>query len=582
MILRYYGAEVPISEIHDALGVDRDGGSAFSVVQAARKYGLTAEGVALDFNVIGALPTPCVLHWRGRHFIVLEHFDRRRAWVIDPEVGRRKITLDQLRSGFSGTAIVLERGPTFSPHKEQGSVFTPNGAAVRKVAAPLLGVVTTSVILLLSGLALLLRTSRALGDGVLIGKNQPREITIYAICACAAWGLAVWISGRMRAALIASVSSQIARVLALRLISLPLAFFQRRSRIDLTTRLSELGNSARHAVDLLAHSLDLLLAAACLVGLAIDDAYAALIIAAVTAVQVGLRVWVNRLRSRLQTHERTSVASDYLRNSLEGIWTVKAAGAEDDVVRQWQIYVDADLGASQTLEVQAAAADTAEGLIEWAGLMALVIAVTLRTAARQLTLGEMLLIVATAHLCFVTTRRFLASGHGLSRVLQHAQQTNDVLTAKPEQDRRPAIKLEAPIRQIELVNVSYRHGTNGDFVLRDVNLTIRVGETIAIVGRSGSGKSTLLHILLGLYTPTTGKVLIDGMDLSAVDLRSFRRHQVGAALQNATLIDAAILDNVRMGNLELTVKEVADACRIAEIADYIEHMPLAGCGKRCD
>jgi ABC-type multidrug transport system fused ATPase/permease subunit len=107
-----------------------------------------------------------------------------------------------------------------------------------------------------------------------------------------------------------------------------------------------------------------------------------------------------------------------------------------------------------------------------------------------------------------------------------------------------------------------------------VSLVIRPGERIAVVGPSGSGKSTLLHLLLGFVTPTSGRVLVDGVDLREVDLEGWRR-QLAWVPQHPRLPAATVVDNVRLGAPEATDGEVAAAARAAS-AGALLGVPVAG------
>src|SRR5207237_5745697 len=127
----------------------------------------------------------------------------------------------------------------------------------------------------------------------------------------------------------------------------------------------------------------------------------------------------------------------------------------------------------------------------------------------------------------------LASLAGTAQQLQmvggHLDRIADVLEAKVEQN--PAEVRTAPrlTGQIEAQQVGFRYDANSPWVLRDISLSIRPGQKVALVGRSGSGKSTLAKVLLGLYAPVEGHVLYDNMPLHELNLRSLRS-QLGVVM----------------------------------------------------
>ena len=110
------------------------------------------------------------------------------------------------------------------------------------------------------------------------------------------------------------------------------------------------------------------------------------------------------------------------------------------------------------------------------------------------------------------------------------------------------------------------------FVLKQINLLIPEGKTTAIVGGSGSGKSTLLKLLLRLYQPSFGDILIGNMNISNLSLREWR-NQCGVVLQDGKIFNDTILNNIVLDDEEIDFQKLKEAVRIAHIASEIEQMP---------
>jgi ABC-type bacteriocin/lantibiotic exporter with double-glycine peptidase domain len=123
----------------------------------------------------------------------------------------------------------------------------------------------------------------------------------------------------------------------------------------------------------------------------------------------------------------------------------------------------------------------------------------------------------------------------------------------------------------EHVHFSYLPGIE---VLHDINLHVQAGETIALVGRSGAGKTTIANLLMRFYSPDSGRVTIDGLDLQDVKIECLRR-QFGVILQDDSLFSGTIEDNLKFGLLrKVTFEEMVEAARNANILDYIQSQPL--------
>ncbi|WP_189095702.1 NHLP bacteriocin export ABC transporter permease/ATPase subunit [Streptomyces kronopolitis] len=151
------------------------------------------------------------------------------------------------------------------------------------------------------------------------------------------------------------------------------------------------------------------------------------------------------------------------------------------------------------------------------------------------------------------------------------EQVKPVLDEKPEV-RGASAQPGALTGAIEAKKLSFRYTDDGPLVLDDVSLRVRPGEFVAVVGPSGCGKSTLLRLLIGFDKPTSGSVLYDGQDLSALDQAAVRR-QCGVVLQNAQPLTGSILDCI-CGAEAFTQEEAWAAAEMAGLAEDIKRMPM--------
>lgn len=126
---------------------------------------------------------------------------------------------------------------------------------------------------------------------------------------------------------------------------------------------------------------------------------------------------------------------------------------------------------------------------------------------------------------------------------------------------------------IELNNVYFRYNEGMPYVVNGINLKIRSGEYIAIVGKTGCGKSTLMRLLLGFEKPEKGAIYYDGKDMSRIDLRSLRR-KIGAVTQDGGLFQGDIYSNIVISAPQLTIDDAWAAAETAGIADDIREMPM--------
>nr|WP_296750112.1 lipid A export permease/ATP-binding protein MsbA [Thioalkalivibrio sp.] len=161
----------------------------------------------------------------------------------------------------------------------------------------------------------------------------------------------------------------------------------------------------------------------------------------------------------------------------------------------------------------------------------------------------------------VTLQRGIAAGQNIFAVLDEVPERDAGHT--PMERARGALRLE---------NVSFRYEPGGPDVLRDVDLDIQPGESVALVGRSGSGKTTLVNLLPRFFHPTRGRILLDGHDIEDLRLRDLRR-QIAYVGQDVTLFADTIAANIAYGRVESTEDEVREAAAAAHALEFIERLP---------
>ena len=161
----------------------------------------------------------------------------------------------------------------------------------------------------------------------------------------------------------------------------------------------------------------------------------------------------------------------------------------------------------------------------------------------------------------------------ISMSMASIRRISEVLNEKPDL-RDPAEPIsEVPDGRIDFdhVSFSYKHGS-GEAVLSDIDLHIKSGETIGVIGGTGSGKSSLVNLICRLYDVDKGAVRVGGIDVRNYDMEALR-NQVAVVLQKNTLFSGTILDNLRWGNPDATEEECVEACRAACADEFVDRMP---------
>ncbi|SCA89332.1 ABC transporter ATP-binding protein [Streptococcus macedonicus] len=161
----------------------------------------------------------------------------------------------------------------------------------------------------------------------------------------------------------------------------------------------------------------------------------------------------------------------------------------------------------------------------------------------------------------------------ISMSMASAERISEVLNEKADivNPENPLMEVSDGSITFDHVHFSYKHG-GGEEVLSDINLSVKSGEIIGIIGGTGSGKTSFVNLIPRLYDVDSGSIKVGGRDVHEYDLK-FLRDQVAVVLQKNVLFSGTILDNLRWGNENATDEECMEACRQACADEFIERFP---------
>ncbi len=579
MVLSFLGRHTTLLEVNDLIGGAGSAGvGAVSLIEAAERVGLRGRGVSLDIDHLTYLPAGSILYWQFNHFVVFRRMTRHGAEIVDPSGGPRVIPLAELRTAFTGVALVFERGEGFVPR-------APGEGRLRWYVAQLLGqrhvlgrIFVVSILLRLFGLVTPLIT------GVLVDRVIGRGDHDLLLVICVGTGgllLFQMLSTLIRAHLMLQLRTNFDTRLTLGFVDhmsrLPVSFFLRRSAGDLMARVNNnaairelLTNNTFSAI------IDGLLVLSYLVMLLVLAPAFGLVVVLLGGLQI-LMFLVTRAPTRAymtRALEAQARSQAYLVQLLGGMTTLKAAAAEQRAVDHWaNLYVD-ELNVSLARGRLQAMIDAISGTLAAASPIIILVVGALSVMNGSMTLGAMFAINSLALGFLGPLGSLVASTLQLQQLGSYMDRIDDVLQQAPEQAPGTASRAPRLTGQISLAGVSFRYGEQLPLVLRNVSVEIAAGSTVAVVGRSGCGKSTLASLLAGLHHPTEGRVMFDGRDLRTMELRSLRR-QIGYVPQQPYIFGGTVRSNISLADPQAALERVVEAARMAAIDRDIAAMPMA-------
>ena len=161
----------------------------------------------------------------------------------------------------------------------------------------------------------------------------------------------------------------------------------------------------------------------------------------------------------------------------------------------------------------------------------------------------------------------------LVKGIESIYSVEEILSVNDVEEHKGKKKLKDIEGNFELQNITFRYNDDREAVLKDFNLSVKKGECIALVGESGAGKTTLLNLIIGFNKVTQGKVFIDGMDLSKIDLRSYREH-IAVVPQNTILFSGSIRENITYGLKSVSEEKLNEIINYANLREFIDKLPL--------
>ena len=273
--------------------------------------------------------------------------------------------------------------------------------------------------------------------------------------------------------------------------------------------------------------------------------------------------------------ERMGDMASTLQETLSGIRMVKAYGREEAEAERFQQSNRSFLSTTmKAIQVSSLGSSHME-VIGVVGVAAIIWYGGFLVINGSMTPGAFFSFLTAMFMAYSPIRRLSGSNNSIQQALAAAERVFGVLDLKTEQDAERG-RLESPriTQSVTFDDVTFHYESQAVPALNDINLTIRAGEMVALVGSSGSGKTTLVNLIPRFYEPTAGRILIDGVDIQSYTLRSLRS-QIGMVSQDVVLFDDSIRNNIAFGREGTTDEEIIQAARLAYAHDFVGRLPQA-------
>ena len=578
MVAGHYGHHATLRELRTRFRMSMRGATLTKLHDCGEQMGLTCRAVRVELEELKQLRAPAILHWNFDHFVVLKSVNRHRVNIVDPALGTRQLSFDEVSSQFTGVALELAPTPALARRKAKDSVRLSSFlTAFRGLAVPLGAVFAMTALLQVFALAMPLQMQFTVDQGI---RQGDMNIVVALAVGFGAIAVISALTEYFRSLLVLyagnTAAFRMVGGLAHHLIRLPDAWFTARHPGDVLSRFNSITPVREFLMTgAFAMLVDTIMAIGAFAVLLLYSWQMALALFGFLALSSGLRLATYAPLKHL-THE--SIAAGALEESsfIENVQrhrSIKLLGAEADREDAWgQRYVTSINAEARLrrfgIHLQLAAS----------AITAFESAVMLLMGASQVIAGAFTLGMLFAFSSY--SGMFSARVHALVRALV------DMRMLKLHRERIADIGLEqrevppgthgirSELRgEISVRSLSYAYNDEEGTVLRDLDLTVTPGEFLAVSGESGAGKSTLIKLLSKLLAPDEGEIRIDGHDLRLLDTAHYRR-QLGVVMQDDDLLSGSLLENIAVGETRPDLERAAQAARLACIDEDIRRMPM--------
>ena len=578
MVASFHGHKQDLSSLRQSFNASLSGMNLQQMIALADKIGLSSRALKCPIEEVGKLALPCVLHWDMNHFVVLTGVTKRYICINDPAQGKRKMTLQEFSLHYTG--IALELAPSAEFKKQDLRVrmkLSQLWSRMTGLKQGLLALLVLSVILQLFSLVAPYYMQWVV-DEVLLSRDQPLLFVL-----AVGFGLLVIlnvVTTGIRSYLVLRLSSMMNIQMGVNLIrhlfKLPMSYFEKRHIGDLVSRFGSLAQIRERLTTGLTETLvDGIMSLAVLVMMLFYSVKLTLVVIVAILLYTLLRLALYQPLRRTTEETIQSQAKEqtnFLEN-IRGIQTIKLFTSESLRQSLWQNHYAEVINSEIRLGKLKISFDVVNKLLFGLENVIVIYLAAMAVMAGSLTVGMILAFIAYKNQLTERMTNFIEQVILFRMLRLHLERISDIAMSDIEANRDAKFQLPEAKGELEFKNVSFRYADNEAWIIKDLNLKVTSGESLAIIGASGCGKSTLVKIMLGLLKPTEGKVLLDGIEVSKVGLIQYRK-QIAAVMQNDTLLSGSVLDNLCFFDPEPNLLKVQQCAHLAAIDEDINRMPM--------
>lgn len=579
MILAYHGKWLPLEKIRADCGVSRDGSNLKDMSDAAESYGLKVDAYKCGMDDIKTLPLPAIIHWNFNHFVVLNGFKKNKAVINDPARGTVEVSIDDFDKSFTGIIVCFEKTEKFVADGKKKSVLAFAKKRLKGTLVPFAFVVLTGLLFTFIGIINPVFT-RIFMDRILSRENPEwlmpvllgmMTLVVFQIIVQAI-NMIYMLKIKGKLAIVAN------SIFMWHVLRLPMHFFSQRQVGDIAMRQSSNEGIAEILIQNLAPILLNTIMLIFYFFMVIKISWP-LTLLGLTAVIINMFLanYVSKKRiniTRAQMRDAGKLASTTF-SGIEMIETIKSSGAENGFFEKWSGY-QASVNSSVTefSKISEYIGSLPSIIQGFANISVLLIgAMFIMQGTDGFTAGVLMMFQGYLGKFIEPLESFRGIGQKIQEMRTDMERIEDVMNYEPDVCYDD-LKIDSNFEysklsgELKMENVTFGYKPLGDPLIKDFNLSLKPGSSVAFVGASGCGKSTLAKLISGLYKPWSGEITFDGKPISEINREIFTS-SVAVVDQDIILFEDTVADNIKMWDNSIDDIEMTVAAKDAHIHEDI-------------
>ncbi|HFI0556365.1 TPA: peptide cleavage/export ABC transporter [Streptococcus suis] len=585
-IAKFYGSDYSLAHLRELAKTNKEGTTALGIVKAAQEIGFETRAIQADMSLfdMNDVPYPFIVHvnkeGKLQHYYVVYQTKKDHLIIGDPDptVKVTKMSKERFSSEWTGVAIFLAPEPSYKPHKDKKNGLMSFLPLIFRQRALIFYIVLASLLVTLINIGGSYYLQGILDEYI---PNQMKStlgiISIGLIITYILQQMMSFSRDYLLTVLSQRLSIDVILSYIRHIFELPMSFFATRRTGEVISRFTD----ANSIIDALASTiLSLFL-----------DVSILTIVGGVLLVQntnlfllslISVPIYIIIIFAFMKPFEKmnndvmqsNSMVSSAIIEDINGIETIKSLTSEESryqkIDSEFVDYLDKSFKLSKYSILQTTLKQGAQLILNivilWFGAQLVM--------NGHISVGQ--LITFNTLLSYFTNP--LENIINLQTKLQSAKvannRLNEVYLVESEfSNSQTLTDSQFLTGDIRFEDLSYKYGFGRD-TLSDINLTIKQGDKVSLVGISGSGKTTLAKMIVNFFEPYKGRITINNNDLKLIDKKTLRQH-INYLPQQAYIFSGSILENLTLGaNQLISQEDIIRACEIAEIRQDIEQMPM--------